>query len=140
MGKQRREQPQHSIFADNPFLDGLFEWMDSPEGQKSTAVRDVLWNLLEHAQLDAKQRKLIGQTQNGSIWSNPFSASRQNTRTFPATRSRSSYLTGSTATIRKTIPKRNSTSSTASQNDGSPTISEWQRPQKNRRELVTLEH
>jgi hypothetical protein len=61
------------------------------------------------------------------------------TRTFPATRSRSSYLTGSTATIRKTIPKRNSTSSTASQNDGSPTISEWQRPQKNRRELVTLE-
>ena len=59
MGKQRREQPQHSIFADNPFLDGLFEWMDSPAGQKSIEVRDVLWNLLEHAQLDAKQRKLI---------------------------------------------------------------------------------
>src|SRR5580765_4104901 len=59
MGKQRREQPQDSIFADNPFLDGLFEWMDSPEGQKSIAVRDVLWNLLEHAQPDAKQRKLI---------------------------------------------------------------------------------
>ena len=59
MGKQRREQPQDSIFADNPFLDGLFEWMDSPEGQKSIEVRDVLWNLLEHAQLDAKQRKLI---------------------------------------------------------------------------------
>src|SRR6202050_1476285 len=33
--------------------------MDSPEGQKSIAVRDVLWSLLEEAQLDAKQRKLI---------------------------------------------------------------------------------
>jgi hypothetical protein len=59
MGKQRREQPQDSIFADNSFLDGLFEWMDSPEGQKSIAVRDVLRSLLEDAQLDAKQRKLI---------------------------------------------------------------------------------
>src|SRR5271169_3025083 len=98
--------------------------MDSPDGQKSIEVRDVLWNLLEHAQLDAKQRKLIW-PDDGSIWSNPFSASRKSTRTSPATRSRSSYSTGLTwATIRKTIPKRNSTSSTASQSDGSPTISE----------------
>ena len=59
MAKQRREQPQDSIFADNPFLDGLFEWMDSPEGQKSIAIRDVLWDVLERVQLDAKQRKLI---------------------------------------------------------------------------------
>ena len=59
MGKQRREQPQDSIFANNPFLDGLFEWMDLPEGQQSIEVRDVLWNLLEDVQLDAKQRKLI---------------------------------------------------------------------------------
>ena len=54
-GNSRRD----SIFANNPFLDGLFEWMDSPEGQKSIAIRDVLWDLLEHVQLDAKQRKLI---------------------------------------------------------------------------------
>jgi hypothetical protein len=53
------KQPQDSIFANNPFLDGLFEWMDSPEGQQSIEVRDVLWNLLEGVQLDAKQRKLI---------------------------------------------------------------------------------
>jgi hypothetical protein len=59
MGKQRREQPQDSIFANNPFLDGLFEWMDSPEGQQSIEVSDVLWNLVEDVQLDAKQRKLI---------------------------------------------------------------------------------
>ena len=59
MGKQRKEHPQDSIFASNPFLDGLFDWMDSPEGQQCIAVRDVLWDLLEDVQLDAKQRKLI---------------------------------------------------------------------------------
>lgn len=59
MGKQRKEHPQDSIFANNPFLDGLFDWMDSPEGQQCIAVRDVLWDLLEDVQLDAKQRTLI---------------------------------------------------------------------------------
>src|SRR2546430_14755410 len=59
MGKQRWEQPQDSIFANNPFLDGLFDWMDSPEGQQAIAVRDVLCKLLEDVHLDAKQRKLI---------------------------------------------------------------------------------
>ena len=59
MGKQRKEHPQDSIFASNPFLDGLFDWMDSPEGQQCIAVRDVLWDLLEDVQLDAKQRTLI---------------------------------------------------------------------------------
>jgi glycerol-3-phosphate cytidylyltransferase-like family protein len=33
--------------------------MDSPEGQQSIEVRDVLWNWLEDVQIDAKQRKLI---------------------------------------------------------------------------------
>ena len=59
MGKQRKEHPQDSIFASNPFLDGLFDWMDLPEGQQCIAVRDVLWDLLEDVQLDAKQRTLI---------------------------------------------------------------------------------
>src|SRR5271169_3628393 len=79
-------------------------------------------------------------TQKGSISFNPFSASRNCTRTSLATRSRKFYSTGSIwATIRKTIPRRNSTSLTASQSDGSPTISETQTPQKHERELVTLE-
>ena len=56
---RRRQQPQDTIFADNPFLDGLLDWMGSPEGQQCIAVRDVLWDLMEHVQLDAKQRKLI---------------------------------------------------------------------------------
>jgi hypothetical protein len=59
MGKQRRQQPQDTIFADTPFLDGLLDWMGSPEGQQCIAVRDVLWDLMEHVQIDAKQRKLI---------------------------------------------------------------------------------
>jgi hypothetical protein len=59
MGKQRREQSQDSIFVDNPFVDGFLEWMGSREGQQCIEVRDVLWDLLEDAELDAKQRQLI---------------------------------------------------------------------------------
>src|ERR1700736_5755627 len=121
-----------NIFVDNPFVDGFLEWMGSREGRQCIEVRDVLWDLLEDVELDAKQR--------GSISFNPFSASRNCTRTSLATRSRKFYSTGSIwATIRKTIPRRNSTSLTASQSDGSPTISETQTPQKHERELVTLE-
>lgn len=59
MGKQRKQHLHDSMFANNPFLDGLLDWMGSPEGQQCIAVRDVLWDLVEHVQLDAKQRKLI---------------------------------------------------------------------------------
>src|SRR5271169_4520669 len=59
MGKQRREQSQHSIFVDNPFVDGFLEWMGSREGRQCIEVRDVLWDLLEDVELDAKQRQLI---------------------------------------------------------------------------------
>src|SRR5271154_5149629 len=96
MGKQRREQPQDSIFADNPFLDGLFEWMDSPDGQKSIEIRDVLWNLLEHAQLDAKQRKLIWPDAERLDLEQSIQRVQKSTRTSPATRSRSSDSTGLT--------------------------------------------
>jgi hypothetical protein len=59
MGKQRREQPHDSIFGDNPFADGFLEWMGSREGQQCIEIHDVLWDLLEDVQLDAKQRQLI---------------------------------------------------------------------------------
>jgi hypothetical protein len=45
--------------ANNPFVDGFFEWMGSREGQQCIEVHDVLWDLLEDVQLDAKQRQLI---------------------------------------------------------------------------------
>jgi hypothetical protein len=59
MGKQRREQPQDSIFGDNPFVDGFLEWMGSREGQQCVEIHDVLWDLLEDVQLDAERRQLI---------------------------------------------------------------------------------
>ena len=90
MGKPRKEHPdEESIFANNPFIEGFFEWMDSPEGEKHLAIYDVLSKLLEDVHLDARERKVSGLTQNGSISSNLFSASRNCTATSPATRSRS---------------------------------------------------
>jgi hypothetical protein len=59
MGKPRKQQPQDDIFADNPFIDGLFEWMDSPDGKQYSEVSDALWTLMEDVQLDAKRRQLI---------------------------------------------------------------------------------
>ena len=141
MGKQRKEHPQDSIFANNPFLDGLFDWMDLPEGQQCIAVRDVLWDLLEDVQLDAKQRKLIWPDAEPLDLEQSIQRIQKEYPDFPPARSRSSCSTGSTwATTRKTTPRRNSTSSTASQNGGSPTTFERQRHQKSRRELVTLEN
>ncbi len=35
------------MWENNPFIDGLFEYMVSPEGQLADEVRDVTWQLLE---------------------------------------------------------------------------------------------
>ena len=35
MGKQRKEHPQDSIFANNPFLDRLFDWMTRPRASNA---------------------------------------------------------------------------------------------------------
>ena len=59
MGRQRKQHEQDSILANNPFIDGLFEWMDSPEGTQYMEISDVLSTLLEDVQLDARQRKVI---------------------------------------------------------------------------------
>jgi len=55
MGKPRDKHP----LEDNPFTDGLLEWMDSPEGQQHIEVSDVLWSLMDGVELDAKQRKFV---------------------------------------------------------------------------------
>lgn len=55
MGKPRNKHP----LEDNPFADGLLEWMDSPEGEQHTEVSDALWELMEGVGLDAKQRKFV---------------------------------------------------------------------------------
>ncbi len=48
-----------SIWENNPFIDGLFEWMDSPRGQLSDEVREATWHRLENVDVDATQRQLI---------------------------------------------------------------------------------
>jgi hypothetical protein len=60
MGKPRKEHPEEeSIFANNPFIEGFFEWMDSPEGEKHREIYDALSKLLEDVHLDASERKVI---------------------------------------------------------------------------------
>jgi hypothetical protein len=66
MGKKRKpswssngDEEGDSIFANNPFIEGMFEWMDSPEGQRCREIDDALANLLEKLDLDIKERLLI---------------------------------------------------------------------------------
>ena len=55
MGKEN----EFSMWENNPFIDGLFDYMDSPRGQLADEVREVTWQLLEKVDVDAKKRKLI---------------------------------------------------------------------------------
>lgn len=43
----------------NPFVEGLLDWMDSPDGELSIEVMDTIFALLEEVEVDAKCRKLI---------------------------------------------------------------------------------
>ena len=55
MGKRRAE----SAFKDNPVIDGVLEWMDAPEGQQSIEALDLVFGALEHASVDARQRRIV---------------------------------------------------------------------------------
>jgi hypothetical protein len=55
MGKQLPKHP----FEDNPFVEGFFDWMDSPQGELSGEVLDTVWMSLEKADVDAKNRQII---------------------------------------------------------------------------------
>ena len=59
MGKKRWQVSEQTIFDDNPFLDGFFEWMDSPEGERATEVLDTLLDLMADVDVDPKQRRLV---------------------------------------------------------------------------------
>jgi hypothetical protein len=50
---------EFSVWENNPFIEGLFEYMASPEGQLTDEVREVTWQLLENVAVDAADRKLI---------------------------------------------------------------------------------
>ena len=55
MGKRRAKHP----FEENVFIDGLLGWMDSPGGQHSIEALDLVFDALEHADVDAKRRKIV---------------------------------------------------------------------------------
>ena len=86
MSKQRKQLPEVSIFANNPFLEELLALRDLPEDEQLIEVSDTLLDLLEDVQLDARQRGLM---QNDLISNSPCSESRNSIRTSPVTRSRS---------------------------------------------------
>ena len=48
-----------SVWENNPFIEELFEWMDSPRGQLPDEVREAAWQILEKVDVDAANRKLI---------------------------------------------------------------------------------
>src|SRR6202795_3055053 len=48
-----------SAFEDNTVIDGFLEWMDAPEGQQSIEALDLVFDALEHAGVDARQRKIV---------------------------------------------------------------------------------
>ena len=55
MGKRRAKHP----FDDNPVIEGFLDWMDAPEGQQSIEALDLVFAALEHAGVDAGQRKIV---------------------------------------------------------------------------------
>ena len=77
MGKKKNtwsssyELPLEPLLDDNPFLEALFEHMNSAEGQLYREVSDTLGPLLDELHVDAKQRlRSSGWTARGSIWMN----------------------------------------------------------------------
>jgi len=55
MGKRRAIHP----FEDNPVIEGFLDWMDAPEGQQSIEALDLVFDALQHAGVDARQRKIV---------------------------------------------------------------------------------
>lgn len=47
------------LLESNAFVDGLVEWMDSPEGQLSIEAMDLVFGSLEKVQVDANARELL---------------------------------------------------------------------------------
>ena len=55
MGKRRAKSP----FENNSVIDGFLEWMDAPQGQQSIEALDLVYEALNLAGVDARQRKIV---------------------------------------------------------------------------------
>jgi hypothetical protein len=53
MSKQRKTVPKDNAFENTPLREELLDWSDSPEAEQ------IIWDLMEDVQLDAKHRKFI---------------------------------------------------------------------------------
>ena len=56
----RKRSPPH-LFEDNPFLEDFAAWLDAPEGPLSQDVSDPVSERLEGADLDARNRTILGE-------------------------------------------------------------------------------
>jgi hypothetical protein len=45
--------------GEHPFLDGMTDWMDSPEGQLADEARETVWPVLDAAQIDVQRQQII---------------------------------------------------------------------------------
>jgi hypothetical protein len=91
MNKKRKQASEQSIFNNNPFLDGFFEWMASPEGERATEVLDTLLDLMDDVPVE--------------IFSSASNTSRSSALTSARRRLRAICCIGlKAATIRKIIP------------------------------------
>ena len=124
---------------DNPFIDGFLEWMDAPEGQQSIEALDLVFAALEHAGVDARQRKIVWA--DGKRLSIEQSAERIHAE-HPGVASRpdrnSRRWVGWKAVRRNPAPNASSRNSTGSSNRGSTTMSARHGPPESSRELGTL--
>jgi hypothetical protein len=56
-----------SVFDNNPFVDGLMDYLTSPEGILREQVRDLTWEMLSDVQLDAANRLLLWGSEGGAL-------------------------------------------------------------------------
>ena len=71
-----------SVFDNNPFVDGLMDYLTSPEGILREQVRDLTWEMLSDVQLDAAKRLLLWGSE-GEALSTEQSAQRINQSVVP---------------------------------------------------------
>ena len=55
MGDWRTEHPVEN----GSFPDDSVDWMDTPEGQQSIEALDLVFDALDHVDVDARQRKIV---------------------------------------------------------------------------------
>ena len=90
MGKRHAEHPVEK----GSFLDDFLEWMNSSVGQQSIEAHDLVFDALENAGVDPRQRKIVWATGNGCRSSSRRNASMPAIRTYLSTRSKFTWSVG----------------------------------------------